>query len=99
MRTARFVHAWSAIVLASGASVGCAAATRSAPEGLRSGVGIAEWTPAERRQMRDSANAQAVADEVGPRVTVMADFDYAGEADASRPPSTCTTMHTRSSDS
>src|SRR5438477_1000876 len=78
MRTARFVHAWSAIVLASGASVGCAAATRSAPEGLRSDAGIAEWTPAERRQMRDSANAQAVADEVGPRVTVMADFDYAG---------------------
>ena len=78
MRTARFVHAWSAIVLASGASVGCAAATSSAPEGLRSDAGIAEWTPAERRQMRDSANAQAVADEVGPRVTVMADFDYAG---------------------
>ncbi|HWC45778.1 MAG TPA: hypothetical protein VG868_06655, partial [Casimicrobiaceae bacterium] len=28
--------------------------------------------------MRDSAAAQEIADEVGPRVTVRADFDYAG---------------------
>src|SRR5438094_1961963 len=77
MRTTRLVQAWSAIVLITGATGGCAATTRSAGEGLRSDVGIGQWTPAERRQMRDSVFAQAVADEVGPRVTVMADFEYA----------------------
>src|SRR5437762_5341064 len=78
MRATRVLHSWSAIVLIAGASAGCAAATRSAPDGLRADVGIAEFTRAERRQMRDSAYAQAVADELGPRVSVMADFDYDG---------------------
>jgi hypothetical protein len=75
MRTTRLVAGWSAIVLISGAGAGCSAGTRYAPDGLRSG--LAETTPQEERALRDSARAQQVADEVGPRVSVMADFEDA----------------------
>lgn len=77
MRTARLAWSWSAIVLMSGVGAGCAVATRSTPDGLVDGASLAQTTPEERRQQRDSAYAQAVADEVGPRVTVTADFQYA----------------------
>src|SRR5437763_12808773 len=77
MRTTRLAWSWSAIVLMSGVGAGCAVATRSTPDGLVDGASLAQTTPEERRQQRDSAYAQAVADEVGPRVTVMADFQYA----------------------
>jgi hypothetical protein len=75
MRTTRLAVAWSAIVLMSGVGAACAT-TRSTPDGLRGD--ITQLTSAERKQLRDSAVAQSVADEVGPRVTVRADFDYAG---------------------
>jgi len=78
MRTTRLALSWSAVVLMSSIGTGCAIATQSAPEGFRSDAAIAQTTPDERRQLRDSAEAQQVADEVGPRVTVRADFDYAG---------------------
>ena len=78
MRTTRLTMSWSAIVLMSSVGTGCAIATQSAPEGFRGDDPIAQTTPAEQRQLRDSAAAQQVADEVGPRVTVRADFDYAG---------------------
>ncbi|HKN65486.1 MAG TPA: hypothetical protein VJW73_04375 [Gemmatimonadaceae bacterium] len=78
MRTTRLAMSWSAIVLMSSGGTGCAIATQSAPEGFRADDAIAQSTPEERRQMRDSVAAQQVADEVGPRVTVRADFDYAG---------------------
>jgi len=78
MRTTRLAMACSAIVLMSSVGTGCAIATQSAPEGFRAEEAIARTTPEERRQLRDSAAAQEVADEVGPRVTVRADFDYAG---------------------
>ena len=82
MRTTRLVHAWSAMVLIAGAAGGCAAATRSGtpPDGMRPDEAIGSLTRAERRQLNDSADAQAVADEVGPRVSVMADFDYGAGA-------------------
>ena len=78
MRTTRLALSWSAIVLMSGVGTGCVFATQSAPEGFRADDAIAQTTPEERRQLRDSAAAQQVADEVGPRVTVRADFDFAG---------------------
>ena len=78
MRTTRLGLSWSAIVLMSSVGTACAIATQSAPEGFRADEAIAQTTPEERRQLRDSAAAQQVADEVGPRVTVRADFDYAG---------------------
>jgi hypothetical protein len=78
MRTTRLAMACSAIVLMSSVGTGCTIATQSAPEGFRADQAVAQTTPEERRQMRDSAAAQEVADEVGPRVTVRADFDYAG---------------------
>src|SRR4051794_5282697 len=78
MRTTRLAWSWSAIVLMSGMSGGCAVATRSAPDGLSDPAALAQTTREERRQQRDSAEAQAIADEVGPRVTVSADFQYAG---------------------
>ena len=76
MRTTRLVAGWSAIVLASGLGAACATgtATRYASDGLTSP------TPDESRALRDSARAQAVADEVGPRVTVSADFDNSSGA-------------------
>lgn len=76
MRTTRLVAGWSAIVLASGLGAGCAtgSGSRYASDGLTSP------TPDEARALRDSAKAQAIADEVGPRVTVSADFDYASGA-------------------
>jgi hypothetical protein len=43
--------------------------------GLRSEATPSQTLADERRQLQDSAKAQAVADEVGPRVTVSADFD------------------------
>ena len=78
MRTTRLALPWSVIVLMSSVGTGCAIATQSAPEGFRADEAIAQTTPQERRQLRDSAVAQEIADEVGPRVTVRADFDYAG---------------------
>jgi hypothetical protein len=77
MRTTRLALSWSAIVLMSSAGTGCAIATQSVPEGFRADQPIAQATPEERRQLRDSAAAQEIANEVGPRVTVRADFDYA----------------------
>jgi hypothetical protein len=62
------------MMLLSGASVACTAAARTVPDGLRNDASLAQPTPEERRQMRDSSAAQEVADEVGPRVTVTADF-------------------------
>jgi hypothetical protein len=75
MRTTRLVAGWSAIVLASGLGAGCATGSgaRYASDGLSP-------TADENRALRDSAKAQAVADEVGPHVTVSADFDYASGA-------------------
>lgn len=78
MRTTRLAMSWSAVVLMSSVGTGCAMATQSAPAGFRAEDAIAQTTPEERRLLRDSAAAQEVADEVGPRVTVRADFDYAG---------------------
>ena len=69
MRTTRRFAAWSAIVLISGFGAACATGSRYAPNDL------AAVTPEERRAMRDSARAQAVADEVGPRVNISADFE------------------------
>lgn len=66
------------MMVLSGASVACTAAARTVPDGLRNDARLAQPTPEERRQMRDSAAAQEVADEVGPRVTVTADFNYEG---------------------
>ena len=77
MRATRLVLPWSAVVLFSGAIAGCAATASS-----RSGwaaladASLTQTTPDEWRQLRDSAKAQEVADEVGPRVSVTADFDY-----------------------
>src|SRR5438105_2660869 len=73
MRTTRLV--W--IVLISGTGAGCAATAGHAADGLRADAALVQTTSEERRQLRDSALAQSVADEVGPRVTVTADFDYA----------------------
>lgn len=84
MRTTRLALSWSAIVLMSGVGVACATATQSTPEGLRPYEGLAQVTPEERRQLRDSAQAQAIADEVGPRVTVSADFEYPSGTSGSR---------------
>jgi hypothetical protein len=66
------------IVLLSGTGAGCAATASHAGDGLRTEAGLVQSTPQERRELHDSAVAQSVADEVGPRVTVTADFDYAG---------------------
>jgi hypothetical protein len=57
---------------------GCATTTPSAEDGLRVDPSIVRPTAEEMRERADSARAQAVADEVGPRVTITADFDYAG---------------------
>jgi hypothetical protein len=76
MRTTRLFAGWSAIVLISGLGAGCATGTGA---GYGSD-GLTSTTPEERRALRDSARAQMVADEVGPRVTVRADFDYAAGA-------------------
>jgi hypothetical protein len=57
---------------------GCATARPSSQDGLRPEPNIARFTATEQRERADSARAQEVADEVGPRVRVMADFDYAG---------------------
>jgi hypothetical protein len=57
---------------------GCATTTPSAEDGLRVDPSIVRPTADEMRERADSARAQAVADEVGPRVTINADFDYAG---------------------
>jgi hypothetical protein len=78
MRTTRLLASWSAIVLVTSGGAGCAVAARSAPQGVRAEEVQLQPTRQEQRQLRDSANAQAVADEVGPRVSVMADFDYSG---------------------
>jgi len=66
------------MMVLSGASVACTAAARTVPDGLRNDVSLVQPTSEERRQMRDSSAAQRVADEVGPRVTVTADFNYEG---------------------
>lgn len=63
------------MVLMSGAGAGCAATASHTTDGLRPEASLVQSTPEERREMRDSAFAQAVADEVGPRVSVTADFD------------------------
>ncbi|HEY7236350.1 MAG TPA: hypothetical protein VH539_19475 [Gemmatimonadaceae bacterium] len=77
MRTRRLLLSWSAVVLCSGIGSGCATIVPSSASNLRAGPSLTQTTGDERRQLRDSANAQAVADEVGPRVTVMADFEPA----------------------
>jgi len=66
------------IMLLTGTGAGCAATASHATDGLRPEASLVQSTPEERRDLRDSALAQRVADEVGPRVTVTADFDYAG---------------------
>ena len=66
------------IVLLSGTGAGCAATASHAGDGLRPEASLVQSTPEERRELHDSAVAQLVADEVGPRVTVAADFEYAG---------------------
>ena len=77
MRTTRLVLPLSAIVLFSGALAGCAATASHAADGLRAeDASLGQTTPDEWRQLRDSAKAQEVADQVGPRVSVSADFDY-----------------------
>lgn len=80
MRARRFVLSWSAVVLTSGVGAGCATTLPYTASGssLRAEPSLTQTTADERRQLRDSANAQAVADEVGPRVTVVADFEAAG---------------------
>ena len=77
MRATRLVLPWSAIVLFSGTLAGCAATASHAGDGLRADeASLMRTTPDEWRQLRDSAKAQEIADEVGPRVNVTADFDY-----------------------
>jgi hypothetical protein len=77
MRATRLVLPLSAVVLFSGAIAGCAATASHAADGLRAAdANLSQTTPDEWRQLRDSAKAQEVADEVGPRVSVTADFDY-----------------------
>ena len=66
------------IVFLSGTGAGCAATASHAGDGLRPEASLVQSTPEERRELHDSAVAQLVADEVGPRVTVAADFEYAG---------------------
>jgi hypothetical protein len=79
MRRTRLALPWSASVMLFGVlASGCATTTPSAEEGLRVDPNIARPTAEEVRERNDSARAQAVADEVGPRVTITADFDYAG---------------------
>ena len=79
MRKLRLALPWTATVLSVAVfSSGCATATRSVEDGLRNDPAIAQPTAQEERALRDSAVAQTVADEVGPRVSVTADFDYAG---------------------
>ena len=81
MRRTRLALPWSASVMLVGVlASGCATATPSAEDGLRVDPGIARPTADEMRGRADSARAQAIADEVGPRVTISADFDYAGGA-------------------
>ena len=79
MRTTRLVLPWSVGAMFVGVlASGCATTAPSSQDGLRVDPGIARFTSTEQRERVDSARAQAVADEVGPRVTVSADFDYAG---------------------
>jgi hypothetical protein len=66
------------IVLLTGTGAGCAGTASHATDGLRTEASLVQSTPQERRELHDSAVAQSVADEVGPRVTVAADFEYAG---------------------
>jgi hypothetical protein len=77
MRARRFVFSWSAVVLTSGVGAGCATTLPYTASGssLQATPSLTQTTADERRQLRDSANAQLVADEVGPRVNVTADFD------------------------
>lgn len=79
MRTTRLALPWSASVMLIGVlASGCATTAPSTQDGLSVDPGVARFTGAEQRERADSARAQMVADEVGPRVTVSADFDYAG---------------------
>ena len=79
MRETRLALSWSAGVMVLGLFAGaCATTAPNTADGLRIDRSIVRPTADEMRQANDSARAQAVADEVGPRVTVTADFDYAG---------------------
>ena len=79
MRGTRLALSWSAGVMVLGLFAGaCATTAPNTADGLRIDRSIVRPTADEMRQAADSARAQAVADEVGPRVTVTADFDYAG---------------------
>src|SRR5690348_3388478 len=79
MRTTRLALPWSAGALLVGAlASGCATSSPSAEDGLRVDPEIAQFSGTEQRARADSARAQAFADEVGPRVKITADFDYAG---------------------
>jgi hypothetical protein len=79
MRTTRLALPWSAGALLVGAlASGCATSSQSAEDGLRVDPGVAHFSGAEQRERADSERAQMVADEVGPRVNITADFDYAG---------------------
>ena len=81
MRTTRLALPWSAGVMLVGVlASGCATTTPSVEDGLRIDNSIVRPTAEEMRERGDSARAQAVADEVGPRVTITADFDYAAGA-------------------
>ena len=78
MSTNRRVLTWSAIAILGAVTGACTFVTQQAPEDYRSDAGAFRMTRAERqRQARDSAIAQALADEVGPRVTIRADFENA----------------------
>jgi hypothetical protein len=79
MRTTRLALPWTATVLAlSTLAGGCSLGARSGDDGLRIDPDIVRPTAAEQRARSDSAAAQLVADEVGPRISVAADFDYSG---------------------
>src|SRR5690242_19121698 len=79
MRTTRFALPWSASVMLIGVlASGCARTAPSTDVGLRVDPGVARFTSAEERARDDSARAQRIADVVGPRVSVSANFDYAG---------------------
>lgn len=80
MRKTRLVLPWSAGVMLVGTlASACATATTQSPQSaLRVDPGIARFTGKEQVERADSARAQMIADEVGPRVTITADFDYAG---------------------
>jgi hypothetical protein len=77
-RTRLALPSSASLILVGVLASGCATATPSAQDGLRLEPDVARFTATEQRERADSARAQMVADEVGPRVRVMADFDYAG---------------------